>query len=419
MNSKNMILKLFVLSIIILLASSSKFMAQGSGTVKGTVTDAATNDPLLGANVILKGSGFGDAADLDGAFRISSIPVGKYTIKASYLGYITQEEEIEIIANRALEIEFKLKLAVIEGEEVVIKAQAEAQRAAINKQLSDRTIKNVVSAKQIQEIPDANAAEAVGRLPGVSLQRQGGEGQKVVIRGMSPKFNKIEISGVQMASTDDNDRSTDVSMISPYMLGGIEVSKAAMPDKEADVIGGSVNFILKEAPSKFSFDVLGQGSYNGLDESFGDYKFMVSASDRFFNNKLGVFGQLDLEKRNRSAFELNVNYDNKIKLEDRTADYDSIGAYTPSMSLKDVSREVDRYGGTVILDYRIPDGKLKYYTFLSKIDKEVISRNDVFAPSSNNRYPGLTITNNDLAIMINSFRYDQQFGALKDRKSVV
>jgi len=380
--------------------------------MKGLVTDEATNEPLMGANIFLKGTGFGAASDFDGNYRISSIPAGSYIVKVSYIGYIVHEENITITKDRTVEINFNLKLATIEGEEVLVTAQAEAQMAAINTQLTARTIKNVVSAKQIQEIPDANAAEAVGRLPGVSLQRQGGEGQKVIIRGMSPKFNKIEISGVQMASTDNTDRSTDISMISPYMLDGIEVSKAAMPDKEADVFGGSVNFILKEAPEKFSFDALAQGSYNGLDNSFGDYKFMISGSNRFFDNKLGIFGQVDIEKRNRSAFELNVNYDNFIKLEDRTAPYDSIDGYIPSLSLKDVGREINRFGGTVILDYKLPDGKIKFYTFLSRIEKENISRTDAFAPSGNSRFLGLSQINQNLSIMVNSLRYEQKFNNL-------
>ena len=68
-----------------------------------------------------------------------------------------------------------------------------------------------------------------------------------MIRGLSPKFNAVMIEGVRMASTDFDDRSADLSMISPYMLEGIEVMKAITPDQDADIIGGSVNFQIKEA----------------------------------------------------------------------------------------------------------------------------------------------------------------------------
>ena len=121
----------------------------------------------------------------------------------------------------------------MEGEEVLVTAQASAQQQAINQQLTSKTIKNIVSKKQIQELPEANAAEAVGRLPGVSLVRSGGEGNKLVIRGMAPKYSQIQIDGVTMAATGDQDRSVDLSMISPYMLEGIELTKSVMANQEA------------------------------------------------------------------------------------------------------------------------------------------------------------------------------------------
>ena len=87
---------------------------------------------------------------------------------------------------------------VIGGEQITVTAQAEGQMAAINQQLSARTITNVVSSARIQELPDANAAESVGKLPGVAILRSGGEGNKVIIRGLSPQYNNIKINGVKM-----------------------------------------------------------------------------------------------------------------------------------------------------------------------------------------------------------------------------
>ena len=99
------------------------------------------------------------------------------------------------------------------------------------------------------ELPDANAAESVGRLPGISLRRSGGEGSQVVIRGLAPTYNSVTISGQKLAATDLDDRGVDLSMISPEILAGIEVSKALTPDQDADSFGGSVNFKLADAPS--------------------------------------------------------------------------------------------------------------------------------------------------------------------------
>ena len=90
---------------------------------------------------------------------------------------------------------------------------------------------NCISSDQVtikvNDLPEANAAEAVGRLPGVSLERSGGEGNKVIIRGMASKYTMVQIDGVNMTATGQDDRSTDLSMISPYMLEGIELTKSA------------------------------------------------------------------------------------------------------------------------------------------------------------------------------------------------
>ena len=64
---------------------------------------------------------------------------------------------------------------------------------AINKQLNAKSIVNIVSSDRIQELPDANAAETVARVPGVTIKREGGEGNKVIIRGLSPKYNSITV----------------------------------------------------------------------------------------------------------------------------------------------------------------------------------------------------------------------------------
>ena len=119
-----------------------------------------------------------------------------------------------------LKQDFKLVAVSIEGETVVVTAQASGQNAAINQQLASNTVTNVVSAARIQELPDANAAESVGRLPGVSVLRSGGEGTQIVIRGLQPKYNNVTVDGVRMASSNPNDRSVDLSMISPFPLRG-------------------------------------------------------------------------------------------------------------------------------------------------------------------------------------------------------
>ncbi len=157
---------------------------------------------------------------------------------------------------------------MFEGEEVVVTAQARGQLAAINQQLSSNTIKNVVSADRIQDVPDVNAAESVARLPGISLIRSGGEGQKVAIRGLSPKYNVTMVNGVRMQSTDRDDRSVDLNMIAPNILSGIEVTKALTADMDADAVGGTVNLRIGKAAEGLKGNFSVQGGYGSVANTF-------------------------------------------------------------------------------------------------------------------------------------------------------
>jgi hypothetical protein len=280
-------------------------------SLTGSVVDSLTKDILIGANVYVVGTSLGSATNNDGSFTIKNINPGSYKLKVSYIGYESKEITLDlpesVVYDRGL---INLNYTTIDGEGVEVTAQARGQMDAINKQLKAKSIKNIVSSDRIQELPDANAAETVARVPGVSIRREGGEGNKVVIRGLSPKYNKITVNGTNLSSTDPDDRSTDLSMISQYMLDGIEVTKAGTPDQEADVLGGTVNFKLRKAKPGLHGNTVTQGMYNGLRKAGGDYKFVLDLSNRYFNNRLGILAQIDLEKRDRSSQNLGAEYFN-------------------------------------------------------------------------------------------------------------
>jgi outer membrane receptor for ferrienterochelin and colicin len=91
---------------------------------------------------------------------------------------------------------------VVEGETVIVTGQVAGQMSAINQQKSSNTIINVISEEKIKELPDVNAAESIGRLPGVSIIRSGGEANKIILRGLDAKFTNITIDGIKVPPTD-------------------------------------------------------------------------------------------------------------------------------------------------------------------------------------------------------------------------
>ncbi|MCI0512087.1 TonB-dependent receptor, partial [candidate division KSB1 bacterium] len=151
------------------------FLGAGNTVITGTVIDSQTKEPLPGANVYIIGTGVGAASDPGGKFYIANVPAGRHILVVDYMGYKRQRVEIELKpGQRLFNLIFKLEYAALEIDTtIVVTAQAEGQIAAINKQLAARSIVNVVSSARIQEIPDANAAESVSRLPGVSITRSG------------------------------------------------------------------------------------------------------------------------------------------------------------------------------------------------------------------------------------------------------
>ncbi len=395
--------------VILLLAGNILVNAQHSFSIEGFVKDSISKEPLIGAAIIVEGTNTGSICDLNGHYRIPAIKGNHIVLVAKYLGYKSEKKILNIDQQNNTTVNFNLAPVGIQGKEVIITAQAEGQISAINKQLSSSTIENVVSSKKIQEIPDANAAESLGRLPGISILRSGGEGSKIVIRGLAPKYNKIQVEGVKMASTGSGDRSTDLSMISPYMLEAIEVSKAAMPDKEADVLGGSVNFVLREAPKELKLDVLMQGGYNKLFNTYNNYKFVAGGSKRFFNNKLGVFAQIDHEKRNRHSYELKANYSNIFI--SNPGPNDSIDVSLSNLYLQHITRSINRNGAAMVIDYKLNSGSVKFSNFFSTIDKNIVSRFEDMRPNFFQHIYGINSNNNKLRVMTNSLSFNKSIQA--------
>jgi TonB-dependent receptor len=394
----------FIFSILFFLIFQQLY-AQGSGSIKGKILDKDTGDPLTGANVFVQNTSVGAASDLDGNFYIPTVPAGQHTLVISYIGYHKLTVDINVTANQTLNVEYRLEAVVLPGEEVLVTAQAVGQIEAINQQLSSNTIKNVVSETRIQELPDFNAAEAIGRLPGVSTQRSSGEGNKVVIRGLSPKHNLIAINHLELGATGKDDRSVDLTMITPYMLKAIEVFKAVTPDMDGDAIGGYVNMQLREAPSDLHYDLLWQSGYTKFNSKYDNYKAFGSVSNRFFNDKLGVFVLGNIEQVNRSSDNYNASFDIQT-------DVPPVPVYVTNINLKRHLETRKRYGANVILDYKLPNGKIMGINFFSRLNSDYTDYTTNYAPNTSEHQLNYKIEqgNSNTDIIANAIQGDNDFG---------
>ena len=354
------------LMIVLLISSVSIF---GQTTLHGIVTDSLSQEALIGASVVIVGTSQGAATNLAGEYQIPNITEGIHKIRVSYVGYRTKIIDFSFKGSGSMQLFIQLSAERIEGRTIEVRAQAQGQLSAINEQLSSNKIVNIVSADKMKELPDANLAESIGRLPGVSLGRTNGEADKVIVRGLSAQFNKVTIEGIPMVSTNGgvaqgttnfgasnySDRSIDLSIISDDLVKGVELSKSLRANMDADAIGGTINLTLKEAPSGLHYDIQSNGGYNALTTSWRNYKVSGSVSDRFFNNAIGMRVQLNAEDKALPSQQFNAGYDGVSTLItlDPVTSKPILSFIRNTNSARFTVDDLDRkrYGGSVILDY--------------------------------------------------------------------
>ena len=121
----------------------------------------------------------------------------------------------------------------------------ETKQLALQQQKTAANIVNVMSGDEIRALPNYNAAEAAARIPGVSTERDEGEGKFVQIRGTEPRLSNVTIDGAHVPGTEGGDRIPKLDDVPADLLGAIQVSKTLRADMDADAIGGSVNLVTK------------------------------------------------------------------------------------------------------------------------------------------------------------------------------
>ena len=234
----------------------------------GKVTDASNTVYFEGAQVSIKELNITTTTARDGSFRFGKLPEGTYTIEISYLGVPKVNKTFTVASGAINEQSFVIGDDTDAIENIIVYGQRASQASAINRQKNANNLMSVVSADTIGQSPDQNAAEALQRLPGISIQRDQGEGRFVAIRGIDPNLNNVTINGVNVPSPEAGVRSVAMDVIPSELIQSLEVSKTVTPDMDANAVGGSV-----EVKSLSAFDRQGQsysatvqGSYNELME---------------------------------------------------------------------------------------------------------------------------------------------------------
>ena len=191
-----------------------------------------------------------------------------------------------------------------ESQEVIEEVVAvghifEGQAKALDTQRNSNRILNAISADGIGKLPDRNAAEAVQRLPGVSIERDQGEGRFVAVRGLPAQWSSASLNGdrIPTAEEETTSRATAFDFFPTEMIESVEVSKAVTPDMEGDAIGGNVNFITRTAPDDTTLDVTLGTNYSEKADKTG-YNLNILGGDRSDDGRWGYIVNASAYMRN-------------------------------------------------------------------------------------------------------------------------
>jgi TonB-dependent receptor len=251
--------------LLIALCSLSQQAAaqQGKGVIAGTVKDSAGN-VLVGAVVDVSSSNQRAVTDDQGNFRIPDVPVGEATVTVSYVGFANFTGTATVSAGQTATVNAALDVASRTDQMIVTAERLQGETEAVNIERTADDIVQILPLKVITSLPNTNVADAVGRLPSVTLERDEGEGKYVQIRGTEPRLTNMMINGVEVPSPESQVRNIKMDAIPADLVDRIELSKTLSANQDADAIGGTVNLVTKTAGEKAYYSIDGQGGYTPI-----------------------------------------------------------------------------------------------------------------------------------------------------------
>ncbi len=277
--------RMFVYLLLSLFALSPAVFAQsGKGAIEGSVTDSF-GGAVPGAQIQLAPIGIIGASDSQGGFTLPSVPAGKYTLSVSYIGFDPQTSEVEVTADKTLNLKLVLKVASASEEIIVTADRPHGEAEAINETRTSDNILQVLPAEVIRSLPNANVADAIGRLPSVTLYRIEGEGVYIQVRGTEPRLTNVTVDGVTLPSPEPTVRQVRLDVIPSDLVEAVEINKTLSANQDANGIGGSVNLRTKDAGNTPTLNVYGDGGYTPIEMGRSSFDFGGTAGKRFGADK--------------------------------------------------------------------------------------------------------------------------------------
>lgn len=261
-----------------------------NGTLAGKIIESETGYEVIGATVLVKELGTGAATDLDGTYQIS-VPPGKYTLEVSYVGFAVQViNDVLVEAGKLSTLDVSLHeeaqnldLDVI----VTAKAKRNTIMALLSMQQKSPVVLDGISSAQITQTGDGDAAAAVRRVTGVTVEG----GKYVYVRGLGDRYSKTTLNGAEVPGLDPNRNTVQMDLFPSNLLDNIIVYKTFSPNLPGDFSGGYVDIATKDFPEVRTIQI----------SASSGYRFGTTFNDKFLSYPGGKTDWLGLDDGTRAV----------------------------------------------------------------------------------------------------------------------
>ena len=320
-------------------------MAQtDKGTISGQVTDPS-GGVVQGAQVQL--SSITVASGPLGSFLIPDLAPGDYKLVVTYVGLKPFETNVTVKAGEETRVEARMEVAPANQSITVTDEVPHGEAQSINLTRSADNILQVLPAEVITSLPNANVADALGRMPSIALQRSEGEGVYIQVRGTEPRLTNVMIDGISVPSPEPDVNQIRLDVVPADLVESVQVNKTLAPNIDGDGIGGSVNLVTKKAGEFPTIDLFGLGGYNPIMGGRTNNQFGATVGHRFGpTKKLGILFGATEDYNGRGI-------DNEQPAIDPNSTF--AAPYYDNSTLREYRYYRTRWGYTGNVDYKISD----------------------------------------------------------------
>jgi hypothetical protein len=235
-----------------LLFVSMPVAGQETGRITGRVVDAQTGAGIANVTVEVVAAGVGTLSGVDGRYVIDAVPAGLAAVRAQSIGYGTKTvTSVTVRAGTVVEQNLTLDPAALELMAIEVTAAAErgSVSRALDQQRNASSIVNAITAEQMARSPDGDAASALQRVSGVTVQ----DGKYVFVRGLGERYTTTSLNGARIPSPEPERKVVPLDMFPSGLLQTITTSKTFTPDQAGDFSGAQVDIRTREFPSERQF----------------------------------------------------------------------------------------------------------------------------------------------------------------------